>query len=744
MSFASTRSRKLPKVLLSLVLPSVGLAAFGSANAATYYVRTNGGDATQCNGRADAAYPGSGTAQNCAWKNPNIALPNSGSARIAGGDTLIIGAGTYQVGSGGYMQKVPSGTSTTRTRILGKTGTKLVGVGGTHRVLNLDGSSNVEIGNLEITDNSDCVYNHSNSAAKCTSTMPWARVGVYAANSSNVWMHDVNVHGMAKNAFNAGSLSNWTIERVKMNKNGSAGWDGNVSSGTGYNSGQMVLRDIEIGWNGCGEKVATGEPWACWAQTTGGYGDGFGTVDTGGQWLIEDAYIHHNTSDGLDLRYMDGADTTKVTLRRIHSVANAGNQVKVKGNSLIENSVMVGHCTYFRGKYYMATGDLCRAYGSSVLLILTGNDVATVRHNTIAGEGDAQIAYGEGASSDKIYIQNNLVVGFPYYASTSQQTLLTAGGAPGAKYLSGNMGWKVRTCPTGATCSTDPKLTAQTSLGAFDAEPLSTSPAINKVAVISGLVTDFVGAPRPSGSASDVGAYEYQAGGSTTPPPTTTCVRNKPTVKLTGGTTNAVAPGTRQVYTITVKNNDTAACSNVHFALARTVSSTPSGWTGALSTSGISLAPGATGTATLAVTSPLNAPARKYGVGVGVGGVLGAIHTGSASKGYVVGSTSTTTGLTETVYVGKSTYIAGETVTLAAKVLKGGVPVQGANVTFTALKPNKINKVILKATTDSTGFARAKFVSGTGSSSIGIYQLTALATYGSLTKSSSTTFSVTK
>ncbi len=324
------------------VFMSLGLASIGSAQAATYYVRTDGGDATQCNGRADAKYPGSGTAQNCAWKNPNIALPNSGSPRIAGGDTLMIGAGSYQIGSGGYMQKVPSGTATARTRILGKAGTKFVGVGGVHRVLNLDGSSNVEIGNIEITDGSDCVYNHSQSVAKCTSTMPWARVGLYARASSNVWLHDVNIHGMAKNAVNAGGLTNWTMERVKFNKNGSAGWDGNVGS-DGSNSGSIIMRDIEIAWNGCGERVSTGEPWACWAQQTGGYGDGFGTIDTGGKWLIEDAFIHHNTSDGLDLRYMDGADGTTVTMRRIYAVANAGNQVKLKGNALIENSVLVGH-----------------------------------------------------------------------------------------------------------------------------------------------------------------------------------------------------------------------------------------------------------------------------------------------------------------------------------------------------------------------------------------------------------------
>ncbi|MEG3789312.1 choice-of-anchor Q domain-containing protein [Lysobacter sp. CCNWLW3] len=736
MSPSPLRSRKLPRALLSFLLPSLGFAAIGSAQAATFYVRTDGGDAAQCTGRADAAYPGSGTAQACAWKNPNIAMPSSGSARIVGGDTLMIGAGSFQIGSGGYMQKVPSGpTASSRTRILGKAGTKLVGVAGTHRVLNLDGSSNVEIGNLEITDNSDCVYNHSNAAATCTSAMAWARVGVYATASNNVWIHDVNVHGMAARGFNAGGLSNWTLERVKMNKNGSAGWDGNV--GTGSNSGQMVMRDIEIGWNGCGERVATGEPWACWAQTTGGYGDGFGTVDTGGQWLIEDAFVHHNTSDGLDLRYMDGADTTNVTLRRIYSVANAGNQVKIKGNSLIENSVLVGNCTYFHGKYYMAEGDLCRAYGSTLLLILTGNDTATVRHNTIAGEGDAQIAYGEGASSDKVNIQNNLVVGFPYYANSSTATLFSGGSAPAAKTFSGNMAWKVRTCQTGTTCTQDPKLTNMT-LAAFDAEPLAGSPVTDKAPTISGVSTDFVLQPRPSGAANDVGAYEVQAG-STPPPPTPTCTRAAPTLTMTGPTA-AVTAGTENRYTLNLKNNDSSACASTSFALARSV---PSGWTGELSTTAIALSPGASGTATLAVMSKTTATAGNYGIGAGASSANGTIHTANASAIYAVGAAAAT-GLTETVSTSKASYKAGEVVSITARVLKNGVAVSGANVAFDALKPNGVNHVILSATTDANGYARVSFTSGTGPSSIGTYKLSAVATSGSLKSTATTTFSVYK
>ena len=54
-------------------------------------------------------------------------------------------------------------------------------------------------------------------------------------------------------------------------------------------------------------------------------------------------------------------------------------------------------------------------------------------------------------------------------------------------------------------------------------------------------------------------------------------------------------------------------------------------------------------------------------------------------------------------------------------------PVSGARVNFDALKPNGVNHVYGTGTTDSEGNASASFVSGTGPSSIGTYQLTATA-----------------
>ena len=735
MSALSSFNRPLPKILVSLLLTSVGFAAQA---ATTYYVRTDGGDASQCTGRADAAYPGSGTAQACAWKNPNIALPASGTRRIAGGDTLLIGSGSYSIGSGGAMQSVPTGpTTTARTRILGKTGAKLVGTNGVD-VLSLQGSSNVEIGNLEITDGSDCVYDHSNASATCTSSMSYARGGITASASHNVWLHDLNIHGMASYGIKAGGLADWTVEHVKINKNGRVGWNFNIGTGSS-NSGKITLRDIEIAWNGCGERVATGEVWACWAQQTGGYGDGLGTTDTGGQFLVEDAFVHHNTSDGLDFRYMDGAPTTSVTLRRVYSVANAGNQVKVKGNSVIENSVMVSQCAYFKDRYYMLADDSCRASGNTLQLVFTTNNTAVVRHNTITGEGGVLIGAIEGDTTNKVSIQNNVLVGFPTYRDPTVLSSVFYANATGvvASY-SGNLVWKVKsnTCPSGSICGQDPKLTNMT-LAAFDAEPLAGSPVIDKAPMISAVTTDFVLQPRPSGSANDIGAYEKQDG-TALPPPPPTCTHAAPTLVLTGPTT-AVAAGTKNTYALNLKNNDGSGCSNTTFVLARTV---PSGWSGTLSVASVALAPGASASATLAVTSTTTAAAGSYGIGLGTSSSVGSVHTGNASTTYVV-SAPVITALTETVGTDKTTYIGGQKVYMSARVMKGSVAVAGVTVSFVTLKPNG-TKNTQTATSDSNGYARASYLTSKSSSMRGTYQLTANAASSGQTATAKTSYTVTR
>src|SRR5688572_2031539 len=178
------------------------LAALGSASnaeAASFFVRLDGGDANQCTGRADAAYSGSGTQQACAWKHPFFALPPGGPARIAGGDTLTIDSGSYMMGLGApgavlchqswswdcYMTAVPSGPSASQpTRIIGL-GTPSPELWGTERssfVLNLQGSSNVVVENVEITDHESCIDQHCHGGVcageinKCNrDAAPWGK-----------------------------------------------------------------------------------------------------------------------------------------------------------------------------------------------------------------------------------------------------------------------------------------------------------------------------------------------------------------------------------------------------------------------------------------------------------------------------------------------------------------------------------------------------------------------------------------
>jgi len=223
----------------------------------TYYVRPDGGSDQECSGLVDAAYPGSGTAQPCAWNHPFRALEPSGEPgvvglrRIAGGDTLIIAAGGYRMGYGApgadhcesdypwecIMPPVPSGPDAGNpTRILGAgwdagcaDPPELWGAERANTVLSLSGSSHVEIACLEISDHAGCVDGHSGGLACERDSYPygdWAARGIYAEDSSDVTLRDLDIHGLSDAGVQAGRLSDWTVIDVRIAANGWVGWDG--------------------------------------------------------------------------------------------------------------------------------------------------------------------------------------------------------------------------------------------------------------------------------------------------------------------------------------------------------------------------------------------------------------------------------------------------------------------------------------------------------------------------------------
>ena len=229
------------RVALAALTVMVALSVLESALAQSYYVRPDGGDTEQCTGNADAPYPGSGTAQPCAWDHPFRALPPGGAPRISGGDDLYVAPGAYMMGYGApgtemceadgawdcHMPPVPSGPDASHpTRILGAgwnlgcpSPPELWGTERANMILNLTDTSNVEVACLEITDHSGCVEFHSGALACGRDTPPfgpWAAVGLYAEDARNVQLRHLNIHGLAVTGVLAGRLQDWTVEEVRI------------------------------------------------------------------------------------------------------------------------------------------------------------------------------------------------------------------------------------------------------------------------------------------------------------------------------------------------------------------------------------------------------------------------------------------------------------------------------------------------------------------------------------------------
>ncbi|MFH1789617.1 MAG: choice-of-anchor Q domain-containing protein [bacterium] len=510
---------------------STGSSSSGSGT--TYYVRTDGGSASQCNGLSNSAYPGTGTNQNCAWKHPFVALPPEGTARISGGDTLMIANGSYKMGYGAsvgaencseywpwdcHMPAIPSGTSSAnKTRILGEswdsgcsTKPQLYGAERSYMIFDLRGTNNIEMQCLEITDRSACVEFHSGGNACNRDNYPygnWASVGIWAEDSSNGLLKNIDVHGLAGRGLMAGRLTDWTIEDTKIQGNGWAGWDGDID-GSDSNSGTITLTRVNIDWNGCGETYPGRLPTGCWGQSAGGYGDGLGTGETGGNWIIQDSTFLHNTSDGLDLLYHRSGGT--ITINRVHAEGNAGNQVKTTGNAQITDSVIVGNCAYFEGKSFTHNVDACRALGNAVSLNLTGATTpALFYNNSVYSQGDGLLLVDGGGT---IKARNNIFyAGVDYwqnyensfYFYTESNTTLD-----GDYNLVYNAKDNSNYCATGShnLCTSNPQFNS-TSANSFNLRLNATSPAID--AGTTAITTiDFTGASRTKGSSPDMGAYE--------------------------------------------------------------------------------------------------------------------------------------------------------------------------------------------------------------------------------------------
>jgi len=522
-------------------LPAVPVPRPRASGGATYYVRTDGGSPTRCTGLADAPDPGSGVGQPCAWDHPFRALPPGGAPRISGGDTLVIGPGSYMMGYGApgadacdsdypwdcHMPPPPGGPDPAHpTRILGDCADppELWGTERADVIVDLSDVSNVEVGCLEVTDHSGCVEFHSGGLACKQDAYPygdWAVDGLYAEDSVNAYLHDLDIHGLAAAGLRAGRLTDWTVEDVRIAANGWVGWDGDIG-GADSNSGTLTLRRVRVEWNGCGETYPGGEPVGCWAQSAGGYGDGLGTGATGGDWIIEDSRFLHNTSDGLDLLYHSLGGS--VTINRVRAEGNAGNQVKVTGAATVVNSVLVGNCAFFEGQPFTYNVDPCRALGNTLEIVYTGGEQDTVMNSTFYGQGDGLVDAGprEGYGCDgteTLTARNNVFLGDDDFFSPGDISFLFY--QEGCSGLKLDSDYNVVHNAKNVTCGVngayvnsgphdlcqDPKLLGPLSGDDYGVELASDSPAVDAGTSVGAPADDFDGYPRYGPP--DMGAFEY-------------------------------------------------------------------------------------------------------------------------------------------------------------------------------------------------------------------------------------------
>ncbi len=109
------------------------------------------------------------------------------------------------------------------------------------------------------------------------------------------------------------------------------------------------------------------------------------------------------------------------------------------------------------------------------------------------------------------------------------------------------------------------------------------------------------------------------------------CVTAKPTLTLSPLTQSGAGTVPR-TYSISVRNNDSSSCSTSSFLISGTI---PSGWTSAFTPTALTLAPGATGSASVVVTPPADVVDGSYGFTVTATDSGVTVHSAVANGSYV-------------------------------------------------------------------------------------------------------------
>lgn len=445
------------------------------ARGETWYVRPDGGTRYsskmpkgECDGKTDAPYPGHGKNQHCAFNdvrlmygdgsyNDGHTFPGFGWV-MHGGDTLIIrgsvGTGAaYRIGWASYQKAFscsgaypinglcgnpfsswipapPDGTQDSPTRILGENfancsadsaRTPLRGGASVQAVLNLSGSSHVDVECLDISDFSEC--------DQCTKQDDSTQDGIILSNkTTHLLIKNVRIHGMSANGIVGPTGDDVTLDHVDLVGNHMAGW--NTDDGT-TGVGHLIVKNYSILWNGCSEEypIVDKLPYTkCRDDESLGYGDGFGTASKdspapGWQIVFDHGVVAYNTQDGIDALHVSGLGSS-VTVTNTIAYGNMGQQIKLGASPTVTHNLIVGNCKAMHGDipgtpkgYNQYLSDFCRANDTAVALMIGPHNPVAYEYNTMFADGQigVEIEYlGQHVSGDAVAkYDHNIFIGFP-------------------------------------------------------------------------------------------------------------------------------------------------------------------------------------------------------------------------------------------------------------------------------------------------------------------------------------------
>jgi Bacterial Ig-like domain (group 2) len=578
----------------------------------TWYVRPNGGTPYinsqvtpkgQCDGKHDADYPGSGTNRPCAVGNLSYLWQDLTTAYVAkwmirGGDTVIVrqkpegyqlsltaplpASGPWSpVNCQGnvvtcYMPSVPSGTSSRHTRILGENYaschadaamTKILGSYSAGTIVNVSQSQFVDVQCFQITDNSGCgAYAHACKPGEDTGV----RAGVMqSALTSQVNLTDLFIHGTGTAIYGA-SGAGIVADHIHIRGVLGAGIDMDDTPWGGLSnfsvSGGYTLTNSVTEFVGCLEEYPVVHKYPfieCVDASTGGYGDGFATGSTVGDWKFDHDVWRANFQDGLDLLH-SGMHSLSVT--NSYSVGNEGQPFKIGSarNVVFQNNVAVGDC----GRLSEPFGDepasalapggehgskyaLCRASGDGIVVKFDNQGIYRFQNNTFIGYGTpydlaCDDPWSHCQSAVTIY-QNNVVFGVHVGHDGDGPALFYLGTTAASdadnkksSLMPRYQGWSVRDhnlyynlrpgyCPSplrlGETCTVNPLFINQPSssiahgslIDDFLPAPAANSPLNGAGTPVEGLTHDFNRMQRPTPPS--IGAIESESGSKAAKPP---------------------------------------------------------------------------------------------------------------------------------------------------------------------------------------------------------------------------------